>query len=244
MKIEALLRELFPEGHTIEVRDGLITGFAATSAGEIAVMGTSDHLAIGVESALALAGFALEVVSKRPGCPLLMLVDTQGQRLSKKDELLGINGYLAHLVKSLELARLHGHRLLSLVYDEAVSGGFLSFGLMADEIHALVEAKVRVMNLPAMARVTKLPLELLQELSSTSPAFAPGVENFFMLGGVKSVWKSPLVDELNAALDRQGTSDYRRDDGLARHGRQLAGPISRQVLLNCVICADVTRRNH
>ncbi|MHB8708670.1 MAG: biotin-independent malonate decarboxylase subunit gamma [Desulfuromonadales bacterium] len=231
MKIESLLKELFPEGHAVEVHDGLITGFAATATGEIAVMGTADHLAIGVESALALAGFVLEVVRERPGNPLLMLVDTQGQRLSRKDELLGINGYLAHLVKCLELARLRGHRLLSLVYDEAVSGGFLSFGLMADEIHALPDAKVRVMNLPAMARVTKLPLEMLQELSGSSPAFAPGVENFFRLGGVQSLWKPPLAEALSAALGRQGTSDHRRDDGLARQGRQLAGPISRQVLL-------------
>jgi malonate decarboxylase gamma subunit len=231
MKIEALLKDLFPKGHAVEVRDGLISGFAATQAGEIAVMGTTDHLAIGVESALTLAGFVLEVVRERPGCSLLMLVDTQGQRLSRKDELLGINGYLAHLVKCLELARLRGHRLLSLVYDEAVSGGFLSFGLMADEIHALPDAKVRVMNLPAMARVTKLPLEMLQELSGNSPAFDRGVENFFMLGGVHSVWKSTLAEELCAALGRQGTRDHRREDGLFRQGRNLAGPISRQVLL-------------
>ena len=45
-----------------------------------------------------------------------MLVDTGGQRLSRRDELLGINGYLAHLAKCLELARLRGHKLISLIY--------------------------------------------------------------------------------------------------------------------------------
>ena len=30
------------------------------------------------------------------------------------------------------------------------------------------------MNLPAMARVTKIPLDRLQELSKTSAVFAPG----------------------------------------------------------------------
>ncbi|MGN2393609.1 biotin-independent malonate decarboxylase subunit gamma, partial [Pelomicrobium sp. G1] len=84
------------------------------------------------------------------------LVDTSGQRLSRRDELLGINGYLAHLAKALAFARARGHLLLALVYGEAVSGGFLSFGMMADYVYALRDAQVRVMNLAAMARVTKI----------------------------------------------------------------------------------------
>lgn len=229
MTITALLNELFPSGHAVTAADGVITGLAATPKGEVAVLGTTDHLAVGVETALALADFVLEIVRDRPGRPILMLVDTQGQRLSKKDELLGINGYLAHLVKCLELARLNGHRLLTLVYAEAVSGGFLSFGLMADEIHALPDARVRVMNLPAMARITKLPLELLQELSGSSPAFAPGVESFFRLGGVQEIWTRPLAEQLEKALDRPPGGDCRREEGLARQGRKLAGPVSRLV---------------
>lgn len=229
MTIAGLLNELFPAGHTVATEDGVLTGFAATPKGQIAVLGTTDHLAVGVETALALADFVLEVVSNSPECPILMLVDTQGQRLSKKDELLGINGYLAHLVKCLEFARLRGHRLLSLVYAEAVSGGFLSFGLMADEIHTLAEAKVRVMNLPAMARITKLPQELLTELSATSASFAPGVENFFKLGGLDSVWRPPLAVELFNALCRQTVGDSRREKGLARQGRKLAFRVSQLV---------------
>ena len=34
--------------------------------------------------------------------PIVMLVDTSGQRLSRRDELLGINGYLGHLAQCLE----------------------------------------------------------------------------------------------------------------------------------------------
>ena len=229
MTVEALLNQLFPGGHAVQVRDGVLTGSATTPKGEIAVMGTCSHLAVGVETALTLADFVLKVVKEWPGRPLLMLVDTQGQRLSKRDELLGINGYLAHLVKCLELARLRGHRLLSLVYGEAVSGGFLSFGLMADEIHALPDVKVRVMNLPAMARITKLPLEMLEEMSVTSPSFAPGVENFFKLGGVRSVWSDTFSEQLEKAIGRQTVGDQRRKDGLERLGRKLAHQVSQLV---------------
>ena len=85
---------------------------------------------------------------------------------SHRDELLGINGYMAHLAKCIDLARRSGHRILGLVYSHAVSGGFLASSMLADICYALPEAEIRVMNLPAMARVTKIPLERLTELSA------------------------------------------------------------------------------
>jgi len=230
MKIEPLLNELFPAGHSVSVRAGLLSGYGSAGPGQVAVLGTTDHLAVSAEVALELACFVLNVVREKPGVAILMLVDTQGQKLSKADELLGLNGYLAHLVKCLDLASRRGHRLITLVYDEAVSGGFLSFGLMADDIHALADAQIRVMNLPAMARITKLPLETLQELSVKSPSFAPGVDNFYKLGGVLSIWRPPLADHLEAALKRQTCGDHRRDDGMERMGRKLAARVSRLVV--------------
>jgi malonate decarboxylase gamma subunit len=47
--------------------------------------------------------------------------------------------------------------VLGLVYDQALSGGFITSGLIADACDALPEAEIRVMRIPAMARVTKLP---------------------------------------------------------------------------------------
>ncbi len=229
MKIENLLNELFPMGHAVKNVQNILTGFGSTGKGKIAVLGTTDHLAIGVETALTLADFVLMVIKNSPGQPILMLVDTQGQRLSKKDELLGINGYLAHLAKCLQLARQRGHQLITLIYSEAVSGGFLAFGMMADEIHTLAEARVRVMNLPAMARITKLPLEQLQELSVTSPSFAPGIENFIKLGGVQTVWQAPLAEQLVKVIGLEVGDDHRRHSGFMREGRKLAYPIAQRV---------------
>ena len=40
-----------------------------------------------------------------------MLIDTQGQRLRHRDEMLGINSYMAHLGKCVDLARRQGHRI-------------------------------------------------------------------------------------------------------------------------------------
>ncbi len=180
---------LFSEGEHHIVRDGdFLSGHGRVGYEDVAVLGTANHAAVGVELALRLADGVLATVRDFPGRPILLLVDTRGQRLSRRDELLCMNGYLAHLAKSLEVARQRGHKILALVYGEAVSGGFLSTGLMADEVYALPTAQVRVMALPAMARVTKQPLERLEELSRSSPVFGPGVENYVALRGVRALW--------------------------------------------------------
>jgi len=168
MQLQSLLDALFPQGHAIAVNDSVLTGSATTEDGEVTVIGTADKLEVGVDHALALAGMVLASTRAHPQRPIVMLVDTAGQRLARRDELLGINGYFAHLAQTLDLARRRGAQLVTLVYGESVSGGFLSFGLMADHIHALPDAQVRVMDLRAMARVTKQPLEKLQSLSQTS----------------------------------------------------------------------------
>ncbi|MET0290620.1 MAG: biotin-independent malonate decarboxylase subunit gamma [Pseudoxanthomonas sp.] len=229
MVLNALLERLFPEGHRITVREDVLTGTATTTLGQVTVIGTANKLEVGVDHALALAAAVIESTKTHPQRPIVMLVDTAGQRLSRRDELLGINGYFAHLAKSLDFARHRGARLVSLVYGESVSGGFLSFGLMADSIHALPEAQVRVMDLRAMARVTKQPLEKLQALSTTSPVFAPGVENYVAMGAVESVWEDDLAAALVAALQAPVQGDVRRARGAERGGRTLARDVSAAV---------------
>jgi malonate decarboxylase gamma subunit len=229
MVLNALLDQLFPQGHRIDVREDVLTGTASTAAGEVTVIGTANKLEVGVDHALTLAAAVIASTKAHPQRPIVMLVDTAGQRLSRRDELLGINGYFAHLAKSLDLARRRGARLVSLVYGESVSGGFLSFGLMADSIHALPEAQVRVMDLRAMARVTKQPLEKLQALSKTSPVFAPGVENYVAMGAVESVWEGDLAAALVTALQAPVQGDVRRARGAERGGRSLALDVSAAV---------------
>lgn len=226
---ETLFDRLFPEGHAI-TRDGLFFSGTGTSAGRsVAVIGSVDAAPIGVELAFRMAGEVLAIVRDHPGRPILLLVDTQGQRLSHRDELLGINGYMAHLAKCLALARNIGHPILGLVWSQAVSGGFLASSLFADRCFALKEAEVRVMNLPAMSRITKIPLERLEELSKTSPVFAPGVENYWRMGAIEALWSGDLARELAAALSTHETADRRRARGAERGGRRLALDVAERV---------------
>jgi malonate decarboxylase gamma subunit len=162
------------------------------------------------------------VVRDHPGRPFLFPVDTPGQRMSRREEMLGLAGALAHLAECVELARQRGHRSVALLLGDAVSGGVLPLGFMADEVHALAGARPAVMNLPAMARVTKLPLARLEELSRTSAVLRPGLESFLALGAVTSVWEPPLAASLAAALQRPPAADPRMALGAERGGRALA----------------------
>jgi len=86
------------------------------------------------------------------------------------------------------------------------------------------------MRIPAMARVTKLPEELLAELSKSNPVFAPGVGNYLAMGGVRSVWEGDLPQCLAAALDEAPATDERACDGAERGGRRLAADVMDRVL--------------
>lgn len=233
MSLNDILDSLFPAGHTVAVAGQVITGQAQTAHGPVAVLGTTDAAAIDHAMALALAGFILDTVEQHPGRPLVFLVDTSGQALSRSQELLCLNGSLAHLASCVDLARRQGHASLSLVTANAVSGGFLSFGLMADRAYALADAQVRVMDLRAMARVTKIAHERLVELAATSPIFAPGAESYVRMGGIEAIWPGPSASLLNSALSAvrlaAPATDRRMVSGQERGGRQLAAGIAQAV---------------
>jgi len=223
-----LLDALFPDGHDVHVEGALIHGSARTDVAEsVAVIGTANAVAVDAALALSLAEHILAVLD-RPPRPLVLLVDTSGQALRRHEELIGLNAYLAHVAACVDFARRSGFPSLSLVYGEAVSGGFLSFGMMADRVYALASAQIRVMDLKAMARVTKIPHEELQRLAAESPVFAPGAENYARMGAIEAIWPAPSAALLNAALAELlrdqaiACEDHRRESGELRGGRVLA----------------------
>jgi len=230
MNWQTLVNVLFGEAHKIEHSGDVLSGTADLQGQTLTVVGTTDHAAIGVETALAQARVILDTVQHHPGRPILLLVDTQGQRLRHRDELLCINRYMAHMGCCVDLARRSGHRVIALVYDQALSGGFITSGLMADTCHALPEAEIRVMRLPAMSRVTKIAEDVLEALSLSNPVFAPGVENYVAMGGIASLWRGDLQVSLLAALADGNITDERAKLGAERGGRRLSADVTRRVL--------------
>lgn len=229
MDVRALADTLFPLGHDIEVDGPFVRGTARTRAADVVeVVGTADAVAVDASLALAIADRILGALQGPPR-PFVFLVDTSGQALLRHEELIGLNAYLAHVAQCVDVARRSGFPSLSLVYGEAVSGGYLSLGLMADRAYALGKAQIRVMHLAAMARVTRLPLEELQRLAKESPVFAPGAENYARMGALAAIWPEPssaLVEDALAELLRDAGSraDARIAAGRERGGRVLAEP--------------------
>ena len=229
MDWQTLTSQLFPQGHTVQEAGNVLDGAAQVDGQTVAVIGTTNHTPIGVEIALAQARSVLRTVREHPGRPIVILVDTQGQRLRRRDEMLGINSYMAHLGKCIDYARRCGHKVIALVYDQALSGGFITSGLMADACYALPDATIRVMGLPAMARITKVPEARLAELAQSNPVFAPGAENYLAMGGIEEIWKGDLGASMAQALAQTGNTDQRAALGLKRGGRRLAAPVAQAV---------------
>jgi len=229
MDWQLLTTQLFPGGHDIVERDNFLSGTAQVEGRPVAVIGTTGHTPIGIEIALAQAQAILKTVQEHPGRPILILVDTQGQRLRHRDEMLGINSYMAHLGKCVDLARRQGHTVIGLVYDQALSGGFITSGLIASACYALPQSTIRVMGLPAMVRITKVPEERLTELARDNPVFAPGPENYLRMGGLHGIWEDDLAGQLARALRDATDEDRRMALGRERGGRVMAQPVAEAV---------------
>jgi len=224
-----VLSALFGADWEVAVQGRFLRGEGRADGETVAVLGTCGHAAIGADLALALAGGGLSILRHHPGRPILLLVDNSGQKLSRRDELLGNNSYLAHLAKCLAVARARGHRTLALVYSEAVSGGFLATGMSAGPCYALPGVELRVMGLEAMSKVTLIPLDRLSALCRTMPTLAPGVENFVRMGVIREIWNDP-ADGLRQALAAPPEApDRQRRLGLARGGRPAAAEVAERV---------------
>jgi malonate decarboxylase gamma subunit len=230
MQWQELVAQLFGREHDILEDGDLLSGSAQFDGATLNVVGSTNHAAIGVAMALRQARVVLDTMTLHPGRAILLLVDSQGQQLRRRDELLGINRAMAHLGCCVDLARKRGHRVIGLIYDQALSGGFITSGLIADACYALPEAEIRVMLIPAMARVTKIAAERLTELSLANPVFAPGVQNYVAMGGVRGLWSGDLQACLRDALTHSPTGDERAHDGASRGGRRLAAAVVQRVL--------------
>lgn len=233
MTLDEILSGLFPSGHDIAPRpDHLILGAGKRAdGGVVEVIGITDGEALGITGILPLAARVLDIVATGGTAPILVLVDTQGQLMSRHDEMLGLNEYLAHLAKCLLLASRSGHPTIGLNYGKAAAGAFLATAGATDILVALPGAEPAVMDLPSMARVTKLPVEKLTELSKTTPVFAPGLASMSAVGAVAQTWDPamPLAVQFEATLASIPAHDARGALGAERGGRRLAAGIASRV---------------
>ncbi|GAA3068018.1 biotin-independent malonate decarboxylase subunit gamma [Rhizobium viscosum] len=232
MTLDEILASLFPDGCKVENDNGILTGYGSLQAGgQGMVIGVSDRTALGVDEAIRLSSFVLGALKTGSG-PILVIVDSDSQRMSKRDELLGLNEFLAHLAKCLTYADMHGRPTIGILYGHSAAGAFLATALATRVLVGLPGASPAVMDLPSMSKVTKLSVEVLEEKAKSTPVFAPGLENLAQTGAVHRIWSatSSLAAQLDALLaDLPDTRDIRDSLGKERKGRIKAAEIAERV---------------
>ena len=232
MTLDEILASMFPDGHDVRSDSGLLCGSGTLRRGGRAlVIGVANRSALGVDEAIRLSGYVLASIEKGSG-PILVVVDSDSQRMSKRDELLGLSEFLAHLAKSLIYADMHGRPTIGLLYGHSAAGAFLATALATRVLVGLPGADPAVMDLPSMAKVTKLSIEVLKQKARSTPVFAPGLRNLAQTGAVHITWdeRVPLVDQLQSLLANMPDARDRRDAlGKERGGRLKAHDIAERV---------------
>ena len=204
MTPEMILESLFPKTWQGQSENGVFQGTATWQNQTVYLIGCVGGGPLDVPGSVGLAQAVLTVMQKAPKAPIFFLVDTNGQAATHSAELLGINRYYGHTCKVMHLARQQGHSIVGLVYGSALGGAFLGSGLNCGSLYALAEAKIAVMWLEAMARVTKIPLETLQALSQKSPVLAPGAQSYAALGALEIVSLEQLKKRLDTDFHKTG----------------------------------------
>ena len=132
---------------------------------------------------------------------IVLIVDTPGNGPGKMEEITGMNKSTGGYQLALAEARKAGHPIIAMVFGRAISGAFLCHGLQADHILALSKdygTMIHVMPITSISRITKLDIEKLEELSTSNPVFAAGVDFFYKLGGVQEIVNN--VDDMRAVI--------------------------------------------
>ena len=233
MTLDDILTSLFPKGHDVANDKGVLLGSAPLqSGGSAVVIGVAGRTPLGVDEAIRLSRHVLDAMEQGGKGPILVLVDSDSQRMSKRDELLGLNEYLAHLAKCLIYADMQGRPTVGLLYGHSAAGAFLATAAPTCALVALPGADPAVMDLPSMSRVTKLSIDVLKEKAKSTPVFAPGLDNMVQTGAVLAVWdeKISLAEQLESLLkDARKSGDQRDRLGKIRKGRPKAAEIAERV---------------
>ncbi|WP_347252201.1 biotin-independent malonate decarboxylase subunit gamma [Legionella sp.] len=228
--LKELLASVFTQTQT-EIKQNVVFGTGQIKDTRFNIIGTVEDTHFGIDEAMEMAKHVLNLLKSTNTDPIFLPTDVAGQKLSIRDEWLGMYAYFAHLLKCLHLVRRKGNPIISLIYNQAIGGSFIAFGMMADRIFALKNAQLAVMWLEGMAKVTKIDIEILRRISQDSPVFAPGVENFKQLGGIHEVLELNHVAEALLKVTQAGeiNQDHRAELGKQYGGRTQAYDLIRAI---------------
>lgn len=132
---------------------------------------------------------------------IVAVVDLPSQAYGRLEELVGLHQAMAAAVDAYHDARTAGHPVVALVVGSALSGGFLTHGLQANQILALDDPKVEIhaMHREAAARITLRTVEELDELAKTILPLSYRVTDWAKLGFCDGLLTVAAADAPTAA---------------------------------------------
>ncbi|BBZ31878.1 biotin-independent malonate decarboxylase subunit beta [Mycolicibacterium confluentis] len=143
---------------------------------------------VGVTESLALAQAVHDIVHgdrhaqhKRA---VIAIVDLPSQAYGRYEEMAGLHQAMAAATDAYHRARVAGHPIVAVVVGTALSGGFLTHGLQANQILALDAPGVEIhaMHKEAAAKITLRSVAELDELAKTIVPMSYRVEDWAKLG--------------------------------------------------------------
>jgi len=143
---------------------------------------------VGLTESLALARAVTELTDADRAAEvkraIVAVVDLPSQAYGRLEEMVGLHQAMAAAVDAYHGARTSGHPVVALVVGSALSGGFLTHGLQANQILALDDPGVEIhaMHRAAAARITLRTVEELDELAKTIKPLSYHVEDWATLG--------------------------------------------------------------
>ena len=100
MTLDNILASLFVDPREIQVDGNRLAGEARVSGGPVVhVLGFTNCAPLGVDEAIELAARVLEIAGAADITPILFLVDSSSQRMSRRDELLGLSAVEAKTIR-------------------------------------------------------------------------------------------------------------------------------------------------
>lgn len=143
---------------------------------------------VGLTESLALAQAVREVIAAdahaRRKRAIIAVVDLPSQAYGRIEETVGLHQAMAVAVDAYHAARTAGHPVVALVVGTALSGGFLTHGLQANQILALDDPGVEIhaMHREAAARITLRTVDELDELAKAVKPLSYRVSDWATLG--------------------------------------------------------------
>ncbi|GAA1305257.1 biotin-independent malonate decarboxylase subunit beta [Pseudonocardia xinjiangensis] len=143
---------------------------------------------VGLTESLALAQSVRDLIEADRDAErkraIIAVVDLPSQAYGRNEEMAGLHQAMAATTDAYHAARTAGHPIVAVVVGTALSGGFLTHGLQANQILALDDPHVEIhaMHKAAAARITLRSVQQLDELAKTIVPMSYDVRDWAELG--------------------------------------------------------------